>query len=606
MQLAQKSALRTLTLLLSTLYSLLPASAQDSRHVTEPTFPTACTVLPAQLSIVAGQPSSETAFDTKRIQSAMNSCKRGQAVELIAANGNNAFLSQPLDIPSGITLLIDGGVTVFASRNPADYQRGTPGGSQLTCGTVIPGHGIHPNGCVPFLTVNHNQPSSGSGIMGYGVIDGRGNQPMLVNGKPGPSWYDNTHATYLPGTNTDVNTQNNVYLIVPHQASDFTLYKITLRNSPFIHVRWEGPAHGFTAWGVKVITPATVPNNDAIDPVDDMKDVTIANSYLSTGDDDVAITANSPGKPVSNITLSNLHLYGGDGISIGSGIKGGVTDVLADHIYAQGNLSALAGGQAGIKVKSGPDRGNLVTRITYQNFCIQNQKYSIQFELGYKPKPGAPVMIPTYKDIAFHNITVLANSNGDGNAGGFQFEGYDADHITSVLLDNVIVEGKPQIRADHNHLQFAHITLGPGPVSDSLKHLSGPSVTYATNITNPNEKPFSCTASDFPSLVGELYLSTPTATNQQSLTIKPNIPVTLNAVVEEVTAELPHPTLSIAFFEGTKSVGTATLSGNGTLATLTLSNLTPGTHTFTAAYPKDTHYPNPGPLNFGSVTVTVQ
>src|SRR5438105_170376 len=83
--------------------------------VTEPAFPPSCAVLAAQLQIDAGEPSSETAFDTARIQAALTACPSGQGVELTASGANAAFLTQPLSIPAGVALIVDGGVTVFAS-----------------------------------------------------------------------------------------------------------------------------------------------------------------------------------------------------------------------------------------------------------------------------------------------------------------------------------------------------------------------------------------------------------------------------------------------------------------------------------------------------------
>jgi polygalacturonase len=62
--------------------------------------------------------------------------------------------------------LVDGGVSVFASRNPADYQIA---GNEV-CGTV----GTAGNGCNPLINIAGNAASSGAAIMGYGIIDGRG------------------------------------------------------------------------------------------------------------------------------------------------------------------------------------------------------------------------------------------------------------------------------------------------------------------------------------------------------------------------------------------------------------------------------------------------
>ena len=128
--------------------------------------------------------------------------------------------------------------------------------------------------------------------MGYGVINGRGGDLLLINGVPGPlSWWGLTLSCYFPlGSNTAVNLQNNPMMIQANSSSNFTLYKTSVINGPYINIRFEGgngatPTTGFTAWDVKVIDSATVANTDAIDPVDYTSNVTVANSWLSTGDD---------------------------------------------------------------------------------------------------------------------------------------------------------------------------------------------------------------------------------------------------------------------------------------------------------------------------------
>jgi hypothetical protein len=59
----------------------------------------------------------------------------------------------------------------------------------------------------------------------------------------------------------------------------------------------------------------------------------------------------------------------------------------------------------------------------------------------------------------------------------------------------------------------------------------------------------------------------------------------------------------VEFYEGDVLVGTAKLSANGTLATLAIQHLKPGTHVFTARYPADAYYEATA---FGSVTVVVR
>jgi polygalacturonase len=98
--------------------------------------PATCTPLSATLTASNEQFSASAeaaAPDTARIQSALNSCAgSGKAVELKASGGKNAFLSGPLSIGSNEVLLVDSGVTLYASRKPSDYQ--ISGGNK--CGTI--------------------------------------------------------------------------------------------------------------------------------------------------------------------------------------------------------------------------------------------------------------------------------------------------------------------------------------------------------------------------------------------------------------------------------------------------------------------------------------
>ncbi len=96
------------------------AKAQDTRDVTEPNIPASCVQLPAQLRAISDKlaDADEGKLDTTRIQDALDKCKPGMAVELKPSSGNNAFLTGPLEMRAGVTLLIDEGVTLFGSRDP--------------------------------------------------------------------------------------------------------------------------------------------------------------------------------------------------------------------------------------------------------------------------------------------------------------------------------------------------------------------------------------------------------------------------------------------------------------------------------------------------------
>ncbi len=154
------------------LFALSPipfAAAQDTRTVTEPVIPPICSSLDAQLQFNGYNlaQADEDKLDTSRIQRALDSCGKGHGVILRIHGAESAFLSGPLELREGVSLIIDKGVTLFASRDPAVYEK-TPG----SCGLVNDSG----SGCKPLIFVQH---VSGAGVMGEGVIDGRGGEKLL-------------------------------------------------------------------------------------------------------------------------------------------------------------------------------------------------------------------------------------------------------------------------------------------------------------------------------------------------------------------------------------------------------------------------------------------
>src|ERR1700728_1765851 len=116
--------------------------AQDMRHVEEPHIPAACVVLHARLAAVHG------------IQPAMDHCTAGKAVVLQPDGAKQTFLSGPLTLRSGVTLVVDADASLAASRDPRLYDI-TPG----SCGVL----GEHGQGCKPLLA---GKGISDSGVMG--------------------------------------------------------------------------------------------------------------------------------------------------------------------------------------------------------------------------------------------------------------------------------------------------------------------------------------------------------------------------------------------------------------------------------------------------------
>ncbi len=121
--------------------SLAGAGAQDTRKVTEPQIPSSCTKMKAQLRSVSNDiaEADEGKLDTERIQKALDHCKAGRAVELVGSRGRDAFLTGPLEMRTGVTLLVDKGVTLYGSRDAAMYEVKGEGATTGVCGTIAGG-----------------------------------------------------------------------------------------------------------------------------------------------------------------------------------------------------------------------------------------------------------------------------------------------------------------------------------------------------------------------------------------------------------------------------------------------------------------------------------
>ena len=142
--------------------------------------------------------------------------------------------------------------------------------------------------------------------MGAGTIDGRGGEKLLGQNV---TWWDLAEQARAGGI------QNNFRILVLTRCDNFTLYRIHLKNSPNFHVAYNS-GNGFTVWGVILDAPKNARNSDGIDP-GNSTNVTIAHSYIRTGDDNVAIKAGA-GLPTTHMTIAHNHFYTGHGISIGS------------------------------------------------------------------------------------------------------------------------------------------------------------------------------------------------------------------------------------------------------------------------------------------------
>lgn len=435
------------------------AAAQDRREVAEPVAPPACATLHAEKFVADDRKLSdadESKPDTRLIQAALDRCSPGKAVELAASPSKNAFMSGPLHVPDGVTLLIGKGVTLYASRNPADYDylsaHGVCGTSEATdrkFGDLAAApEGLRsisgpskPMGCQALISIID---AKNAAVMGDGIIDGRGDMQLIGRDY---SWWQMARKAE-PGNKK----YYSVKLIIARNADGLVLHGITLHNSPNYHVTVNN-TNGFTAWGVHLKTPTVAHtdarNTDGIDP-GNSTNITIAHSWIDNEDDNIAIKTG-----VTHMSVLHNHFYSGHGMSIGSETYSGVSNLLVDDLVEDHTTS-------GIRIKSNVTRGGPVHDLVYQNICMRDVQVPIAispyynngtidqfFDPGFKGS-----RIPDYKAITLRNISVMT-------PGDVLIAGADESHRTAVSLENVSIAG---IQPAQVHMKLADITHAGGNI----------------------------------------------------------------------------------------------------------------------------------------------
>ncbi|WP_434987543.1 glycoside hydrolase family 28 protein [Xanthomonas melonis] len=440
------AAIGGVCLALATQAGAVTFATGDTRAVSEPTIPATCQ--PVRASHTPSGRLFDAALegappDTKAIQDALNACKSGSV--LLTSGSGNAFLTGPLSIPANVTLVVDQGVTLYGSRNPADYGSG--------CGVAASKSG----GCLPLISVKGND----TGVMGIrrgdrqGTIDGRGD--LLMLGK-NTSWWQFGENAKAAGQ-----VQNSPDLIKVQNSNAFTLYHINLINAPYFHF-FSHIVNGLTIWGVRVKSPATSPNTDGLD-LDSVVNATIHDSDVMGGDDGVAIkTINSRS---ANITVRNSRFYGTHGISIGSEVMSGVSNVLVENnaLVSTDDAGNRSTDNNGLRIKTSIVKGGAVSQVTYRNTCLYGVTSPVVINPFYAS--GSSGTKPTFSAIVVDGL----RSANDAGGKGWILRGYDAQTPLDLVLANVAT-GNTSVTASNAKIGLSNSALtptGPGVATGAVQ-----------------------------------------------------------------------------------------------------------------------------------------
>ncbi|OEL30703.1 putative polygalacturonase [Dichanthelium oligosanthes] len=191
------------------------------------------------------------------------------------------------------------------------------------------------------------------------------------------------------------------------RSSNIIISNITLRDSPFWTLHTYD-CKNVTISETTILAPiAGAPNTDGIDP-DSCENVVIKNCYISVGDDGIAIKSGwdqygiAYGRPSANIIIQNVVIRSmvSAGVSIGSEMSGGVSDVLVENVHVWDS-------RRGVRIKTAPGRGAYVSNIAYRNISLENVRVGIVIKTDYNEHPDEgfdPKAVPIIENISYTSI----------------------------------------------------------------------------------------------------------------------------------------------------------------------------------------------------------
>ncbi|MGM9970267.1 MAG: glycoside hydrolase family 28 protein [Anaeroplasma sp.] len=241
-------------------------------------------------------------------------------------------------------------------------------------------------------------------------------------------------------------------------SNDILLKEFTSKDSGFwnLHILYS---HFVEVDGVKIDSSSlNGPSTDGID-IDSCHDVKIRNCQTNCNDDSICIKSGRDydgirvNKPSYNIEITNCRIENGYGITIGSEVSGGISNIKIDNI-------SFYGTDCGFRIKSALPRKGYIKNIDISNLNCINVKYLFHIFLNWNPTYSICKIPKSYcgiipqhwkvlcmdtseypntivSDITINNVKSSYLEGYDGISRIFNIEGYDDQAIDGIIFDNI-------------------------------------------------------------------------------------------------------------------------------------------------------------------------
>ncbi|KAJ1447570.1 pectin lyase fold/virulence factor [Pelagophyceae sp. CCMP2097] len=301
--------------------------------------------------------------------------------------GAGIFVTGAFNLSSGTTLAVRG--TILGAADAALFPVIAP----------LPSYGVSRD---KGFAARHQALIMATGarevrITGGGTIDGGG-----------AFWWDLGAAQ----------TAGRPRLIELYNCTDVEVGNVTLRDAGF----WTLHAvYSRRVWlhDLVIRAPPDSPNTDGIDP-DSSTDVLIERCDISCGDDHIAIKSGldtagrTVGLPCRNVTVRDSVFRAGRGLSIGSEVSGGVSDVLFE------DLRLVGPSHHALHIKTSGARGGYVCNITFRNCTVGaiTADALLSITSDYDGPPEADAALTDISRLRFEHLRADRDVDHSGNAAG--------------------------------------------------------------------------------------------------------------------------------------------------------------------------------------------
>jgi polygalacturonase len=354
-------------------------------------------------------------LNTEAIAHAIDACVKHGGGEIVVPPG--VFITGPIELKSGVALVIEKDATLRASDTFSDYGTALePSGDPLT-------DEFRPM-VKPIIGAEN---ASNIAIRGGGTIDGAG-----------AKWWERVMAMKAAGASSGkggVPPGHRPRLILLRDCQRVQIAGITIKDSPNFNIALFR-CDDVVAEDLTITAPAKSPNTDGIDPAN-CRNVIIRRCTIDVGDDNVSFKCVRGSRPLENVLVTDCTFKHGHGASVGSALGSGIRNITVQKTSFEGTTPA-------IRIKSARDRGAVVENILYKDITMKDVSAAIYINMYYFDAAGQKERAmkhvtdttPIIRKVRIENVTAT-NAKSAG-----EIVGLPEMPVSDVVLKNVNISAQ--------------------------------------------------------------------------------------------------------------------------------------------------------------------